>query len=185
MTLPRAAHVAGPVRGKIPRVSHVAATNHADEAAALENEAAAAGPDNAASGLLVEAANQWWLAGDRDRCMSLLATVIDGGGEAGCFARAELLGVLLADGDRTGAEAELAALSADPALTEGPCQLVGELLIDHGALTAALEWYDRALGFWTAERRAATAAPTGRRTGDQMLAQQRQRVRKRLGLPPD
>jgi hypothetical protein len=170
-------------------VSHTLASNgHSDEAAALEAQAAAAGGE--AGGLLIEAANQWWLAGERDRCLTLLATVIETGGEAGCFARAELLGVLLNDGDRAAAETELAALAADPALSEEPCQLVGELLSDHGALTAALEWYDRVLGFWTAERHAAAvpaalAPASGRRTVDQMLVQQRQRVRKRLGLSPD
>jgi len=174
-------------------VSHVVASNdHAREAAALETEAGAGGPE--AGGLLIEAANQWWLAGERGRCLDLLATVIETGGEAGCFARAERLGVLLHDGDRDAAQTELAALAADPALTEGPCELVGELLSDHGALTAALEWYDRVLGFWTDERHAAAIVPAGgaggagaagRRTVDQMLAQQRQRVRKRLGLPPD
>jgi hypothetical protein len=166
-------------------VSHVLASDdHAREAAALEEEAATGGPDS--GGLLIEAANQWWLAGERGRCLSLLSTVIGTGGEAGCFARAELLSVLLQDGDRAAAEAELAALAADPALTEGPCELVGELLSDHGALTPALEWYDRVLGFWTDERRTAAAAEaTGRRNVDRMLVQQRQRVRKRLGLPPD
>jgi hypothetical protein len=182
--LPRAARVRGPVRGKIPRVSHVVAASHASEAAALEAEAAA-GPAEAAGGLLIEAANQWSLAGDPQRCRHLLATVIEQGGEAGCFARAEVLGMLLTGGDRPGAEAELAALAADPALTEGPCELVGELLSDHGALAAALEWYDRVLGFWTVERRAAATAEAGRRSVDRMLVQQRQRVRKRLGLQPD
>jgi hypothetical protein len=166
-------------------VSHALASNdHARDAAALEAEAAAGGPE--AGGLLIEAANQWWLAGERDRCLNLLATVIGTGGEAGCFARAELLGVLLHDGDRTAAEAELAALAADPALTEEPCQLVSELLSDHGALGAALDWYDRVLGFWTDDRRAAAGTQVpGRRGVDQMLVQQRQRVRKRLGLLPD
>jgi hypothetical protein len=159
------------------------ASDHASEAAELEAQAAAGGPE--ANGLLIEAANQWWLAGDEVRCRRLLATVIGQGGEAGCFARAELLGMLLTGGDRAGAEAELAALAGDPALTEGPCQLVGELLSDHGALTAALEWYDRVLGFWTDERHAAATTESGRRTVDRMLVQQRQRVRKRLGLSPD
>ena len=172
-------------------MSHVVTSrHHAHEAAALESQAATASGDTA-SALRIEAANQWWLAGERTRCLALLARVIETGGEAGCFARAELLGVLLQDGDRAGAESELAALAADPALTEGPCQLVGELLSDHGALTAALEWYDRVVAFWTDERHAAAVVPaggagaSGRRTVDQMLAQQRQRVRKRLGLPPD
>jgi hypothetical protein len=158
---------------------------HADEATALEAEAARCVPGNTASGLLIEAANQWWLAGDRTKCGNLLTTVIGQGGEAGCFARAEMLNVLLHEGDRAGAESELESLAADPALTEGPCQLVGELLSDHGALTAALEWYDRVIEFWTDERREAAAVPaSGRRTADQMLSQQRQRVRKRLGLDP-
>jgi hypothetical protein len=169
-----------------PAAAAHAASRHADEAAALEAEAAGADPGNTASGLLIEAANQWWLAGDRQKCCDLLAAVIEQGGEAGCFARAELLSVLLHEDDRAGAEAELAALADDPALTEGPCQLVGELLSDHGALNAALEWYDRVVGFWTDERRLAAVAPTtGRHTVDQMITQQRGRVRKRLGLPAE
>jgi hypothetical protein len=161
-----------------------AAIQHAEEASALEAEAAGATPGTTARGLLIEAANQWWLAGDRKKCRSLLETVIEGGGEAGCFARAELLGVLLREADRDGAEAELMRLADDPDLTEGPCQLVGELLTDHGALSAALEWYDRVLAFWTDDRRTAAKAG-GRQTPDRILWQQRQRVRKRQGLQPD
>jgi len=41
------------------------------------------------------------------------------------------------------------------------------------------------LGFWTDERHAAATTESGRRTVDRMLVQQRQRVRKRLGLSPD
>lgn len=166
-------------------MSRAAATQHAEEASALEARAADATPGTTAGGLLIEAANQWWLAGERKKCRSLLRTVIDGGGEAGCFARAELLAVLLHEADREGAEAELVRLAEDPHLTEGPCQLVGELLTDHGALAAALEWYDRVLGFWTDERRRAAAATDGRRSTDRMLWQQRQRVRKSQGLEPD
>jgi hypothetical protein len=166
-------------------MSRAAATQHVEEATALEAEAAGATPGSTASGLLIEAANQWWLAGDRKKCRSLLETVIDGGGETACYARAELLGVLLEEGDRDGAEAELALLADDPALTEGPCQLVGELLTDQGALVAALEWYDRVLAFWPDDRRTAATAPEGRRSTDRMLVQQRQRVRKRLGLAAD
>jgi hypothetical protein len=161
-----------------------AAIQHAEEAAGLEAEAAGATPGSKASGLLIEAANQWWLAGDPTKCRALLKTVISTGGEPACFARAELLGVLLEEGDRDGAEAELATLADDPDLTEGPCQLVGELLTDHGALTAALEWYDRVLAFWPDDRSEAAKAD-GRRTADRMLWQQRQRVRKRLSLPAD
>jgi hypothetical protein len=166
-------------------MSRAAATQHAEEASALEAEAAGSTPGSTTSGLLIEAANQWWLAGERKKCRSLLDTVIGSGGETACYARAELLGLLLEEGDRDGAEAELARLADDPALTEGPCQLVGELLTDHGALVAALEWYDRVLGFWTEERHRAAADPDGRRSTDRMLVQQRQRVRKRLNLSSD
>ena len=165
----------------MPRVADI---QHAEEAAALEAEAAGATPGSKASGLLIEAANQWWLAGDRKKCRSLLESVIADGGEPGCFARAELLGILLQEGERDAAEAELARLADDPELTEGPCQLIGELLTDQGALTAALEWYDRVLAFWPDDRTEAAKAD-GRRSADRMLWQQRQRVRKRLALPPD
>jgi hypothetical protein len=170
---------------------HTGTTELAAEAAALEVAACdaattAAIDDTHADGaaeLLIEAASRWRLAGDLDRCRDLLTKVITAGGSTACYARAELVNALLHGDDAEAATAELAALANDPALTEGPCQLVAELLTDHGALPAALEWYDRAVRFWRHERRAAaTEAPTGRPTADQLLLQQRQRVRKRLGL---
>jgi hypothetical protein len=167
-------------------MSRALAPDHAEQAAALEAEAGrlAAGGGSDAGALLVEAANQWRLAGDMDRCRSLIATVIEQGGEAGCYARAELTGILLDAGDTDAAHAELAVLAADPALTEGPCQIVGELLADQGALPQALEWYDRAVERWSDERRAtALATPTGRRSMDRLLIEQRDRIRRRLTRP--
>jgi hypothetical protein len=164
------------------------ATDHAEEAAALEAEAARVDADRGddAGALLVEAANQWRLAGDLARCRALIASVIERGGEAGCFARAELAVILLDTGDGDSAYAELAALAADPSLTEGPCQIVAETLADHGALEPALEWYDRVVAGWSEERRAAaTAEHPGRRSMDRVLVDQRQRIRKRLGFPPE
>jgi hypothetical protein len=151
------------------------AAGHAREAETLQAEAARA--DTAEAGaLLVEAANQWRLAGDATRCRTLLAGVIAQGGEAGCFARAELVGLLLETGPRDAVAPELAALAADPALSDGPCQLVAELLTDHGSLADALEWYDRAVAHWDGPRVAAGA--------DRVLLEQRRRIRKRLGLAP-
>jgi hypothetical protein len=169
-------------------MSRALTTDHADEAVALESEASrvAAGGGSDAGALLVEAANQWRLAGDMDRCRALIAAVIEQGGEAGCYARAELTGILLDGGDTEAAHAELAKLAADPTLTEGPCQLVGELLADQGAPALALEWYDRAISRWSADRLAtAIAAATGRRSMDRLLIEQRDRIRRGLGLPPE
>lgn len=155
------------------------AAGHAREAEALQAEAARVDAREAGA-LLVEAANQWRLAGDPERCRTLLTDVIGRGGEAACFARAELVGLLLETGQPDAVAPQLAALATERALTDGPCQLVAELLADHGALPAALEWYDRAVAHWD-ERRLAAA----RGGGDRLLLEQRRRVRKRLGLPPD
>jgi len=141
-------------------------SRYAVEAAALEAEAAESGPDTAH--LLVEAAHQWRLAGDAERAQGLLDGVIAGGGEIGCFARAELAGMLLAAGAHEAAFAELATLAADPDCGDGPSRVVAELLTDHGALSAAVVWYDR-------------AAPAA----DPFVLIHRRRVRKRLGLEPD
>jgi len=163
-------------------MSPLLAADHAREAAALEVEA---NGDPHGDALLVEAANQWRLAGDPARCRELLGTVIGRGGEAGCFARAELIGLLLESGGHDAASPELAALGDDPALTDGPCQLVAELLTDHGLLTTAVDWYDRAIARWDAGRLAAATAPDRQRGTDHGLLAQRRRVRKRLGLVPD
>jgi hypothetical protein len=150
----------------MPRTPTSTTSRYAVEAAALEAEAAEGGTDTAH--LLVEAAHQWRLAGDAARAHDLLDSVIAGGGEIGCFARAELAGMLLASGDADAAFAELATLATDPACGEGPSRVVAELLTDHGALSAAVVWYDR-------------AAPAA----DPFVLIHRSRVRKRLGLEPD
>jgi hypothetical protein len=177
-------HVTGPAVASATAATS-GTTDHAWEAAALEAEAVSAGADlDGASGLLIEAANQWRLAGDHDRCRALLDTVIARGGAAGCYARAELIGILIEGaGDAGAVAAQLAALAGDRALTEGPCQMLGEVLADHGMLVAALEWYERAVGYWSDARRAAavSGAQAGRRGMDELLVQQRERIRRRLG----
>jgi hypothetical protein len=153
---------------------------HAGEAVELERAAHRTGghPDGP---LLIEAANQWHLAGNLDRCRALLAVVIDQGGTPGCYARAELIAILLELGAFRSARAELARLAADPALDDGACQLVAELLTDHGSLDRALDWYDRAIARWDDHRRAAATGQPGRRpTEDQLLVQQRNRIDRRL-----
>ncbi|GIJ48457.1 hypothetical protein Val02_53430 [Virgisporangium aliadipatigenens] len=138
-------------------------SRYAVEAAELEAAAASSGSD--APQLLVEAAHQWRLAGDSERSQGLLGTVIAGGGEMGCYARAELAGLLFDAGARDAAFAELALLADDPQCGDGPSRVVAELLTDQGALTAAVPWYDRVVT-----------------TGDPILEVNRSRVRKRLGL---
>jgi hypothetical protein len=157
----------------------------AAEAVALESAARQAGTPGRPDGpLLIEAANQWRLAGDTERCRTLLHTVISYGGEAACFARAELVASLLDDttpGAVDAARAELDRLAADPSITEDACQLVAELLTDHGSLRRALDWYERAIARWSPDRRAAARDQHGRPSPDQLLMQQRNRIRRRLG----
>lgn len=163
-------------------------SDHAHQATSLEAEArdlAGSGKGFHTGALLIEAANQWRLAGDTQHCRDLLSEIIDGGGDMACYARAELAGLMLDDGAIDAARAELSALAEDPDLTDLSCQLVAELLTDHGVLDAALEWYDRAVARWDDTRRATAGRAEGRISADRMTLQQRRRVRKRLGLAPD
>lgn len=138
------------------------------------------------SEILLEAADAWRRAGGYSRATELLAEIIGTGGEDGCFARYQLAEIHFERGADEEAEAELAALARDPALTDGHCELVGELLEERGDLPGAARWYDRGVARLDAEALDGLRDPDGwadMATG--MLVRNRRHVREQLGLAPD
>ncbi|MFY1635605.1 SEC-C metal-binding domain-containing protein [Solwaraspora sp. WMMB335] len=135
--------------------------------------------------ILLEAAGIWRTAGRLDRARELLTEVIAAGGEDGCYARCELAEVEFAVGADGEAYAELDRLARDPALGEGQCTLVAELLAERGDLAAALQWYDRAVARLTPEEIEALRGPNGWMQMSSVVVRGRREIRHRLGLPAD
>jgi hypothetical protein len=75
---------------------------------------------------------------------TILPELIERGGEYACDARIQLADLHMEAGDTNLAQAELAILTKDPALTERHCEITAEPLATHGDLTQAARWYDRA-----------------------------------------
>lgn len=142
-------------------------------------------PDERAE-ILLEAADAWRMAGEYDRAHPLLAELIEAGGEDGCHARFQLVEIHFERGADDLASAELAVLARDPALNDGHCTFVAELLDERGDLTGAAKWYDRAVARLDEEAIEGLRKPDGfvsMMTG--VLLGNRRRVRERLGLAPD
>jgi tetratricopeptide (TPR) repeat protein len=138
------------------------------------------------SEILLEAADAWRAAGGYERAVELLTEVIEAGGEDGCQARFQLAEVHFERGAADEVEAELAALARDPALNDGICQLVAELLDERGDLAGAARWYDRAVA------RLDSDTIDGLQDRDDLVStmagimlRHRRDVRERLGLAPD
>ena len=115
----------------------------AARAKSLEQEAREF-PDQRGEALL-EAALAWRRAGDIDRAVTMMTELAAEGGEDGCFARYELAETYFETGEDTKAEEQLLALSHDPDLHEGHCDMVAELLAERDQLEQAARWYDRAV----------------------------------------
>lgn len=142
-------------------------------------------PDERAE-ILLEAADAWRMAGEYDRALALLAELIEAGGEDGCHARFQLAEIHFERGADDLASAELAALARDPALDDGHCTFVAELLDERGDLAGAAKWYDRAVARLDDEAIEGLRRPDGwvsMLTG--VLLGNRRNVRERLGLAPD
>jgi tetratricopeptide (TPR) repeat protein len=156
----------------------------ADEAAAREADAVEF-PDERGE-LLLDAALAWRRAGRPSRAAALLAELVAAGGEEGCYARAQRAEFLAADGDLAAAGVELAALAREPALHDGHCQMVAELLIECGELEDAARWYDRAVARLAPATLEALHGPDGwTQVGAVVLLRGRQALRERLGRAPD
>jgi tetratricopeptide (TPR) repeat protein len=164
-------------RGRVPAVTKV------DEAAALEAEAEEY-PDERGE-ILLEAAVAWRAAGRPERARELLGQLVAGGGEDGCFARTELADGYFSDGADEAAYAELALLSREPALHDGHCELVADLLAERGDLPDALKWYDRAVARLTPETLDGLSDSDSWLQPSSIMLRNRRDVRRRLGLTPD
>ena len=158
-------------------------TTHVDEATALEVDAERY-PDERGE-ILIEAAVAWRKAGRPERAAELLAQLVEAGGEDGCFARMQVAEYLFADGAVDAAYAELAALSRDPALHDGHCQLTAELLAEREDLSGALRWYDRAVARLDSSALEALRGPDAWMEMAWLMVRSRREVRQRLGLPTD
>jgi hypothetical protein len=107
----------------------------------------------------------------------------DQGGGDGCMARAELADLYLSRGDVERMIAEIDQLARDPELDMGHCELVADMLAEHGDLRAAARWYDRAVARMSADTVAELGTEgMGLEVG---LLRRRRNVRVRLGLDPD
>lgn len=136
--------------------------------------------------ILLEAAVAWRRAGEIPRAVTMMTEIAAGGGEDGCFARCELVETYLATGEDAKAEAELLALSHDPELHEGHCEMAAELLAEHGELERAAHWYDRAVARLSDDQ--LEALKSGEGWAAQLgghLVRSRRELRRRLGLAPD
>ncbi|MFL6130802.1 MAG: SEC-C domain-containing protein [Mycobacteriales bacterium] len=154
------------------------------EAESLEAEAAE-WPDQRGE-ILLEAAAAWRRSGDRERAIRLLVELAAAGGEDGCYARCELVDDCFRRGDVAAAADGLALLARDPALHDGHCQLVAEMLVERGDLDGAAGWYDRAVARLAPETIAALRGPDGwAQLSAVVVLRGRRQLRRRLGLPLD
>jgi uncharacterized protein YchJ len=158
-------------------------SNPAQDAAALELDAHEY-PDERGE-ILLEAATMWRRAGDDDRAEQLLRSLVEDGGEDGCFAQVELAALAIDRNDRAGADGWLDRLAKDPDLTAPPCQIAAELLAEHDDPTGALRWYDRFVARLEEDQLDALDGPTGWIGFAAMPLQARRELREQLGLPPD
>lgn len=160
-------------------------TRKRELAVAAELEAEAAEYPDERGEILLEAAEAWQKAGETARAVELLQTLIEAGGEDGCYARCQLTELRFAEGDDAEAYAELERLSRDPALTDGHCTISAELLADRGDLAAAATWYDRAVARLSDEQLEALRGPDPWMRMEAVMLRGRRHVRRKLGLLPD
>jgi len=165
--------------GTLPAVT----MTYVDEAAALEADAEEYPGERGE--ILSEAAAAWRKAGHPERAAELLAQLVEAGGEDGCYARMQVAEYCFADGADDAAYAELAALSRDPALHDGHCQLAAELLAEREDLSGALKWYDRAVARLDSSTLEALRRPDAWMQMASDMVRGRRKVRRALGLPPD
>ncbi|GAA2896682.1 hypothetical protein GCM10010472_63990 [Pseudonocardia halophobica] len=154
-----------------------------EEAEALEAQVAEY-PDERAE-ILREAAYAWRDAGEGARAERMLRELVAEEGEDGCWARTDLIEVLLADGRQKEARAELDALARHPDLDGGHCGMVAELLAGRGALSEALGWYDRFVTRLSPDALDALRGPEGWMELAAPTLRGRRLVREELGLPWD
>ena len=135
--------------------------------------------------ILLEAATQWNYAGETDRALALLRTVIPGGGEDGQFARVEVAALRFEAGDAEAAFAELATLRAERPLHVAPCHMAAELLEENGHLDDALQWFNVTTTRLDDGELARACEDPSAHSYASVVLMGRRRVREALGLPND
>ncbi|MFG2021543.1 SEC-C metal-binding domain-containing protein [Actinomadura geliboluensis] len=145
----------------------------------LERDAAKY-PDERAE-ILLEAGGQWSLAGERHRALRIYDDVMAmDAGEDSQFAAAEKISLLAELGRTDEAEAQIIRLGR-ARVHSGPAQLVAEFLEEQGRLEEALTWFNTACRDLMADDGELAEAELFLRPE----LRGRQRVRQKLGLPPD
>ena len=134
---------------------------------------------------LQEAVAAWRRGGRPERAYELLDQMVADGGPDGCFARAQRIDYLLADGRDEDAAPEIVALARDPELNDGPCQIMAELFTERDELEEAAKWYDRAIARLDARSIDALHGPAASFSVAAIVVRGRRKVREALGLPRD
>jgi len=131
--------------------------------------------------ILIEAAREWSQAGEPDRALRIYEGIIASeGDEDAQFATVEKISLLNDLGRADEAEAEITRLSRT-SVHPGPAELVAEFLEAQGRLEEALTWFNIACRDLMADDGELAEAKLFARPE----LRGRQRVRQKLGLPPD
>ncbi|QWF82412.1 SEC-C metal-binding domain-containing protein [Amycolatopsis sp. CA-230715] len=133
--------------------------------------------------ILLESAQQWYLAGDHERAVQRLTEVMSLGGEDGAFARASMASFLFEAGRDDEAREHLEALKRDPGATALVYANVGELFEERGDDKEALTWFAAGCAK-ISEEDLARYGETGYSEGSEAL-HGRLRVRQAMGFAPD
>jgi tetratricopeptide (TPR) repeat protein len=161
-------------------------TSHLDHAAAArELEADLERYPDERGEILLEAADAWKRAGDRDRAITLLTEAVALAGDDGAAARVTLADVYFEFGDAERAHAQLDDLRRDRPPSPMAYHLAAELLEARGELDGALTWFGMAMARLTEEELAELGTDHGPFTEAGTVLAGRRRVREALGLPAD
>lgn len=130
--------------------------------------------------VLARAGEQWQLAGDPHRAVTLYRQAIADGGRTGVDPRASLADALFEADEAGEAREVLAALRAEPRLSPATCLTAAETLMAQGDLRATADWATEGVRV----ARGGQSGPEGVELLGQLL-RLRFRCRSDLGLPED
>lgn len=148
---------------------------------ARELEAQLAEFPNERGEILLEAAESWRRAGDRDRAIELHNQAVELGGEDGGFARVGLAELFYELDRPEDARAQLDALREDRPASAAPYQLAAELAETRGELQEALTWMNMAVSRLPEDE----LAELGILSYANNVLAGRRRIRRAMDLPPD
>ncbi|NUS42176.1 MAG: SEC-C domain-containing protein [Mycobacteriaceae bacterium] len=156
----------------------------ADLARELDAESAAQSDLADRAALLLEAAEQWDLAGEHDQAEARFGQAIELGGEHGGLARAMLAESLFGRGADERAEEQLALLRAAELDSPAPFHWAAELAVGRERPEEALSWLDLALARIPDDERI-NPEPDGATVAVHPALLRREQIRRELNLPLD